>query len=223
MSIAEVALVQFDTIPEQIDCNHEKMKSLVEEAADSNAWWIVFHEATVCGYTSERDKYAEPIPTGKSTCYMSDLASRHNCYISFGLSETENERYFISQVFVGPHEYWYRYRKTWLANNGTLADQVTPNDQGYRHEWVRYDPGTGPELFTLDGVKATCFLCADGEAPRCIERARMLAPQVVFYPNNRSRLPNVMDPGVGRPFDVLSQRAREINAPMLVTNRTGRS
>ena len=78
-------------------------------------------------------------------------------------------------------------------------------------------------MFTLDGVKATCFLCADGEAPRCIERARMLAPQVVFYPNNRSRLPNVMDPGVGRPFDVLSQRAREIKAPMLVTNRTGRS
>ena len=68
MSIAELALVQFDTIPEQIDCNHEKMKSLVEEAADSNAWWIVFHEATVCDYTSERDKYAEPIPTGKSTC-----------------------------------------------------------------------------------------------------------------------------------------------------------
>ena len=68
MSIIRVALVQFDAVPGQIDRNHEKMKSLVEEAVDSNARWIVFHEATVCDYTSERDKYAEPIPTGKSTC-----------------------------------------------------------------------------------------------------------------------------------------------------------
>jgi predicted amidohydrolase len=79
MSIAGVALVQFDAIPAQTDRNHEKMKSLVKESVDSNARCIVFHEAIVCDYTSERDKYAEPIPTVKLTCYMSGLASRHNC------------------------------------------------------------------------------------------------------------------------------------------------
>ncbi|MFH0963117.1 MAG: hypothetical protein V2A58_03795, partial [Planctomycetota bacterium] len=98
------------------------------------------------------------------------------------------------------------YRKTWLWRE--------PSDEGYRNEWARYDPGAGPELFTLDGVKATCFICADGNAPRCIERAKALAPQVVFYPNNRR------DPR--DPAD-LARCARTIGAPLLVTNRTGAS
>jgi predicted amidohydrolase len=69
-------------------------------------------------------------------------------------------------------------------------------------------------LFELDGVRATCFICADGEAPRCIERARLLKPQVVFYPNNRESLPA---------HEVFGERAKKIGAPMLVTNRTGLS
>ena len=54
----------------------------------------------------------------------------------------------------------------------------------------------------------------DGEAPRCIERARELKPQLVFYPNNRASLPD---------FPEFGRRARRIGAPMLVTNRTGQS
>jgi predicted amidohydrolase len=47
-----------------------------------------------------------------------------------------------------------------------------------------------------------------------VERARRLPPQVVFYPNNRASLPD---------FEVFGRRAREIGAPMLVTNRIGQS
>jgi predicted amidohydrolase len=39
-------------------------------------------------------------------------------------------------------------------------------------------------------------------------------PQVVFYPNNRSNLPK---------FEVFGERAAQIGAPMLVTNRVGKS
>lgn len=76
------------------------------------------------------------------------------------------------------------------------------------------DPGTGPEIFFLDGVKATCFICADGDAPRCILRAAALHPHIVFYPNNRGSLPE---------FKFFGQHAKAIAAPMLVTNRTGNS
>ena len=118
----------------------------------------------------------------------------------------EDGRYCITQVFVGPSGFLYRYRKTWLWRD--------EGDAGYRNEWARYDPGTGPELFDIDGVRATCCICADGEAPRCIDRAAALKPDVVFYPNNRGGLPELPE---------FAEHARRIGAPMLVTNRVGMS
>ncbi len=201
------ALIQFDAVPEQIERNLRQMERLVEKAVGAGARWVLFHEGSVCDYTPRVSELAEPVPQGKSTRAMTKLARRLNCYISFGLSEAYQERYYIAQVFVGPKGFIYGYRKTWLWN--------APKDEGYRNEWARYDPGIGPELFSFDGIRATCFICADGEAPRCIRRATQLRPEVVFYPNNRSKLPE--------DFEVFGNRAKAIKAPMLVTNRVGNS
>ena len=206
MPTIPVALIQFDAVPEQAEANLGKMQRLAERAASDGARWIMFHEGTVCDYTPRLSDLAEPVPAGASTQAMLGLARRLDAVISFGLSEVADGRFFISQLFVGPAGLIHRYRKTWLWRE--------PTDAGHRNEWQRYDPGTGPEPFEIDGLRATCFICADGEAPRCIERAAALKPQVVFFPNNRSSLPE---------FDVFGQRARQIGAPMLVTNRTGRS
>jgi predicted amidohydrolase len=137
---------------------------------------------------------------------MTRLARDLGCYISFGLSETEDSMFYITQVFVGPEGFVHRYRKTWLWRS--------EKDDGYRNEWARYDPGTGPEIFEIDGLKATCFICADGCSPRCIDRAAVLGPEVVFYPNNRGSLPD---------FEEFGSMAQRMGAPLLVTNRTGRS
>ncbi|MFC1452347.1 carbon-nitrogen hydrolase family protein [Verrucomicrobiota bacterium] len=206
MRTIRVALVQFDAKPEAVKQNLHKMAALGRQAAGDGARWIVFHEGTVCDYTPRLTDFGEHVPSGPSTQRMISLARQHDCFVSFGLSEVDAERYFISQVFVGPAGLVYHYRKSWLWRE--------PEDKGYRNEWARYDPGSGPELFTLDGVEATCFICADGEAPRCIERAKALKPDVVFYPNNRGSLPD---------FEVFGARASAIGAPMLVTNRTGLS
>ena len=206
MRTIRVALIQFDARPEAVEENLYKMTTLGRQAAREGARWIMFHEGTVCDYTLRLADLAERVPSGPSTQSVMALAQEHDCFVSFGLSETEDERYFISQVFVGPEGFVYRYRKSWLWRE--------PEDRGYRNEWARYDPGTGPELFELDGVETTCLICADGEAPRCIERAKALKPEVVFYPNNRGSLPD---------FQVFGERASAIGAPMLVTNRTGLS
>jgi len=206
MKTVRVALIQFDAKPEAAEQNVDKMAALARQAARRGARWILFHEGTVCDYTPRLRDLAEEVPSGHSTQWMMRVAEQHDCFISFGLSEVDGERYFISQVFVGPAGLVYRYRKSWLWHQ--------PEDKRYRNEWARYDPGTWPELFTLDGVRATCFICADGEASRCIERAQALKPEVVFFPNNRESLPD---------FDVFGERARAIGAPMLVTNRTGLS
>lgn len=201
----KIALIQFDAVPERPEQNLNRMAELVEAAAGQGARWIQFHEGTLCDYSPALEHYAEPVPTGRATQRMSELARRFDCVVSFGLTEVDNGRFFITQVFVGPSGFLYRYRKTWLWRE--------ESDTGYRNEWARYDPGTGPELFTVDGIAATCFICADGEAPRCIERAAALRPQVVFYPNNREELP----------LEAFAERARWLGAPLLVTNRTGLS
>lgn len=206
MPTIPLALIQFDAVPEESAANLAKMRSLAEEAAVGKARWIMFHEGALCDYTPRVAELAERVPDGEATQSMLELAQTLGVYISFGLSEADGPRRFITQVFVGPEGFVYRYRKSWLWRQ--------PDDAGYRHEWARYDPGTGPELFAIDGVEATCFICADGEAPRCVERAAALGPQVVFFPNNRGSLPA---------FEVFGERARTIGAPMLVTNRTGRS
>lgn len=203
---ARVALVQFDSEPLNIEKTLKDMARIVEQASYSGARWILFHEGCIGDYGPDPEQFAEEVPSGRSTQILSDLAVRYSCYISFGISERELNRLFISQVFVGPHGFFYRYRKTWLWRE--------PEDIGYRNEWARYDPGTGPELFIIDGVNATCFICADGESARCISRAKLLGPQVVFYPNNRVTLPEYYD---------LGQLAKDIQSPLLVANRTGKS
>jgi predicted amidohydrolase len=201
-----VALVQFDSIPERVDRNLGEMERLVRGAAEEGARWVVFHEGTVADYTPRLDELAEQVPQGRSTQRMLRLAAKFDLKISFGLSETDHGMYYITQVFVGPEGLLHRYRKTWLWRS--------ENDEGYRNEWARYDPGQGPEPFSIDGIKATCFICADGEAPRCIQRAALLRPSVIFYPNNRGSLPDL---------PVFAERAKAIGAPMLVANRVGKS
>jgi len=201
----KVALVQFDSIPEKTDHNLGEMERLVRAAVEQGARWVMFHEGCLTDYTPHLDELAEPVPDGTSCQRMNQLARELDCYISFGMSERDGVKVYISQVFVGPQGLVYQYRKSWLWKG---------DDEGYRNEWARYDTGTGPERFQIDGVAATCFICADADAPRCIERARLVEPQVVFFPNNRNVLPDL--PAFGA-------YAAKIGAPMLVTNRVGKS
>jgi beta-ureidopropionase len=204
--ILRLALIQFNAVPEQIDANLRQMARLTKKAAAQGARWIVFHEGTVCDYTPRLDELAETVPDGRSTRFMLRLAKEKHVTISFGLSEQHQGHFYITQVFVGPAGFIYRYRKTWLWRSA--------DDRSYRNEWARYDPGTGPELFEVDGIKATCFICADGNSARCLERMQRLHPQVAFYPNNRTSL---HDPAE------YAERARKIGAPLLVPNRVGQS
>lgn len=201
-----VALIQFDAVPEQVERNRSQMDRLARDAAGQGARWIVFHEGTVCDYTDKLDLFAEAVPDGPSTQQMLALAKELDVCLAFGLSERDGERYYITQVFVGPQGLIHRYRKTWLWRS--------PEDTGFRNEWSRYDPGTGPELFEIDGVRVTCFICADGNSQRCLDRIRALRPQVVFHPNNRKSLHGVAE---------YAPRAQAVGAPLLVPNRIGMS
>ena len=201
-----VALIQCDSVAGEIKRNLDNMERLTEQAAKAGARWIMFHELTLCDYADKPEMVAETVPQGATTRRMAKLAQRLRVFCAFGLAEKHGDRLYDSQVFVGPKGYFYHYRKTWLW--------LEPKDDGFRDEWARYDPGTGPEIFRLDGVRATCFICADGDSRRCHDRAAALKPQVVFFPNNRQSLPS---------FEDFGKIAARIGAPMLVANRVGRS
>jgi predicted amidohydrolase len=200
-----IALVQSDSVAGQIEKNLDNMERLVEQAAKGGAKWIQFHELTVCDYVDKAGEIAEAVPEGRSTARMIHLAKRLGVMIAFSLAEKDRDRLYDSLVFVGPQGYLHRYHKTWLWRQA--------NDLEYRDEWARYDPGRGPELFHVDGLRATCFICADCHSKRCIQRAAALKPQVVFFPINK-RLSVTTD---------YVKIAKTIGAPLLVSNRVGRS
>jgi len=201
-----VALIQCDSVPGQVERNLDNMERLAEQAAKSGARWILFHELTVCDYLDKPADLAEFVPQGSSTNRMAKVAKHLRATIAFGLVEKDQDRIYDTFVFVEPQGYLYHYRKTWLWHERP--------DVSYRDEWARFDPGTGPELFHVDGVRATCFICADSNSRRCVERAAALRPQVVWFPINRERVSSFEDYG---------NIARRIGAPMLVANRVGRS
>ncbi|HUZ45021.1 MAG TPA: carbon-nitrogen hydrolase family protein [Terriglobia bacterium] len=201
-----VALVQSDSVAGEIERNLDNMERLAEKAARGGAKWIQFPELTVCDYVDKAGEIAEAVPEGKSTTRMIGVAKRLGVMIGFGLAEKNHGRIYDSAVFVGPKGYLYRYRKTWLWHE--------PADLDYRDEWARFDPGTGPESFEIGGVRATCLICADSNSRRRIHRVAELEPQVVFFPINRHNASS---------FEDYAGIARTIEAPVLVTNRVGRS
>ncbi len=206
-----VALVQYDAVPEQPERNLREMERLVRQAAAMGGRIVVFHEMSLSDYTPRVSDFAQRIPDGPACRRMEALARELNCFVSFGMperaGEQKDERFHITQVFFGPKGYVYRYRKTWLWWD------YEENDQWYRKEPSRYDPGTGPELFLIDGIAATCFICRDGSSQRCIERAKNLRPQLVFYPSNYRGGNPAASGGI----------ARRIGAPLLIINRVGAS
>lgn len=198
-----VAVVQCDSVAGEIDRNLDNLQRLTEKAASGGAKWIQFHELAVCDYVDNPAPIAEEVPEGKSTQRMMQLAKRLDVTIAFSLAEKTPGRIHDSLVFVGPQGYLHSYSKTWLWRQ--------PNDWDFRDEWKRYDPGQGPEPFDVDGVRATCFICADCHSQRCIHRAAAVKPQVVFFPINK-RLSVLKD---------YIRIAQTIKAPLLVSNRVG--
>jgi predicted amidohydrolase len=200
-----VALVQFDAVPGQRERNLAEMERLVEQAVSGGAQLVMFHELATSDYVDDIDPLAERIPDGPSCQRMGRLAGRLGCHIAFGMPEREGARRFIAYVFLGPQGLIARYRKTWLYK--------TDADEGFRNEWARYDPGTGPEAFEILGLRATSLICADADSPRAIERVRRLKPDVIFFPVNRG----------AKLFTTYPRIVARMGAPTLVANRVGQS
>ena len=205
----KVALIQMSVVEEQPKANLTKIVDFVKAAKSKGAKIVMFHEGTLTDYVSDVDKFAEEVPNGDSCRMISKLAEELEIYVSFGLIEKEGLKRYITQVFFGPNNYFYKYRKTWLY---ATSDTIKANRR-HRNEPRDFDPGNGPEIFEIEGLRASCIICADANAPRCSKLLKQLNPQVVFFPNNRE---------MWRP-NCRENLAKDLGIPLLITNRVGSS
>lgn len=206
----KVALVQMSVLEEHPEINLKKIIEFSKEAKNKGAKIILFHEGTLTDYVRNIDKFAQEIPNGPACKTISNLANELNVYISFGLIEKEGIRRHITQVFLGPNNFVYKYQKAWLY---PTTDRIKAMRR-HRNEPDNFDPGKGPDIFNIEGIKASCIICADGNADRCLKLLHQLKPQIVFYPNNRE---------IWRGADYWGNIAKKIDAPILITNRVGTS
>ncbi len=206
----KIALIQMKIIEEQPDINLKKIIEFSKKAKAMGAQIIIFPEGTLTDYVSDVDRFAQEVPKGDASKKVEKLAKEIDCYISFGLIEKEGLHRHITQVFFGPSGFCYKYRKTWLY---TTTDRIK-SIRRHRNEHDNFDPGNGPEIFYIENFKATCIICADALSNRCLKIVNQLKPQIVFYPNNRE---------IWQPDNYWAEIAKKVNAPLLITNRVGRS
>lgn len=205
----KIALIQISTIEEQPKKNLAKIIDFTKQAKSKGAKIIMFHEGTLTDYVSDVNRFAQEVPGGHACKIISELANDLDVYVSFGLIEKEGIRRHITQVFLGPDNFVYKYQKAWLY---TTTDRIK-SIRRHRNEPDDFDPGKGPDIFEIEGIRASCIICNDASAKRSLKILKQLAPQLIFFPNNRE---------MWRP-NYLQNIAKQIEIPILVTNRVGTS
>ncbi len=206
----KIGLIQISTLEEKPKENLKKIINFAKEAKNKGAEIIMFHESTLTDCVRDVDKFAEEVPNGPSCKKIAKLAEELNVYISFGLIEKEGIHRYITQVFLGPNDFVYKYSKTWLY---PTTDRIKA-ERRFRNEHDHFDPGSGPEIFEIKDIKASCMICADTYSKRCLKVIKQLAPEIIFYPNNRE---------MRRPNEYWAKIAKDYNAMLFITNRVGSS
>jgi len=150
--------------------SRDRIQRIVEETkrAHPDVRLILFGE-TILGWFYKQDKtrsyhesIAEGIP-GPSTDFMAELAKEHDVYISSGLSERGEGKFFNSQVLIAPDgEIVAKHRKFRIRNKV-------------------FSPGDGRlTLADIDGVKVALLICADMRSLRLRRMIRRAHVDVVL-------------------------------------------
>jgi len=205
----KIALIQIASTEENPQANLDKISEFAQKAKEQGANIAMFHEGTLTDYVRDVSKFAQEVPGGQACQFVIKLAKELQIGISFGLIEKDGIRHFITQVFIDPSGFVYRYRKTWLY---PTEDRIK-RERRHRNEPAFFNPGSGPELFDFMGIKnASCIICADTFSEKCFADLHELKPNIIFYPNNRE---------IARGAEYWTGIAKKAQAPLLVTNRVG--
>jgi len=169
-----IAVVQQDGNPGQVETNRRKALDFAEKALTQQAEIILFHEELLVGYDKNLKKLAEPV-NGVTTQAFQKLLKGSGSLIIYGLTEKDNDEYYISAPVVSKDGVIANYRKThlwWKA-------------EGLRHEPTFYTPGDKLVTFLYRGYLCGIMICYDGDFPEMTRSYANLRCSMVYWLNNR--------------------------------------
>jgi predicted amidohydrolase len=169
-----IAVVQQDGNPGEVEANRRKALSSAADSLDAGADVILFHEELLIGYHKDNHKLAENV-NGTTTREFQKLLKGTDSLIIYGLTEKENDDYYISAPVVSANGLVANYRKTHLWWNA----------EGLRHEPAFYKPGNSLLTFAFKDHLCGIMICYDGDFPEMTRSYANLGCSLVFWMNNR--------------------------------------
>lgn len=164
----KVACLQMHTVYHDVNANLTTARRMILEACENGANLLVLPEVFNVGGSgaTRKDAYevAEPVPDGKTTRMLLELAEEKQVYICGSILEQDGVDLFNTAVFVGPEGYIGRFRK--LHINGGSALIVEPGDLGI------------PVFHTKLG-RIALLVCADSYSPETFRIAALQGADIV--------------------------------------------
>jgi predicted amidohydrolase len=161
---------QIDTEFGSKEKNFEKVRSALKNAEID---LLVLPEFFATGYqfasADEVEQLAEPIRSGLTTEFLSDLCRERGMFLVAGLPERDGDSFYNSAVFVGPEGLIGVYRKTHLFYEETIY--FTPGDTGFRV----WDTKLG---------RIGIMICFDWFFPESMRTLALVGAEVVAHPSN---------------------------------------
>jgi (R)-amidase len=169
-----IAVIQQEGNPGRVKANRDKALAFAAEALEQKADVILFHEEMLVGYVDNLRELAEPVD-GPTTQAFKELLTGTDTLIIYGLTERDQNDYYISAPIVSGEGLVDNYRKThlwWRAS-------------GLRHEPAFYKAGDRLVTFEIKGFKCGVMICYDGGFPEMTRSYANLGCSVLFWMNNR--------------------------------------
>jgi 5-aminopentanamidase len=179
----------------------ENLDRIAAALETAEADLLVLPELCASGYqfvsTDEVRGLAEPVPSGRTTKRLLDLAKHRQMVIVAGLPEQAGTAYYNSAVAVGPQGFIGCYRKTHLFFEETLF--FTPGDTGF-------------QVWDIGPAKIGVMICFDWYYPEAARTLALKGADIICHPSNLV-LPNCPD---SMPVRCLENRVFAVTC-----NRTG--
>ena len=169
METLKVAVVSSKSEFCDVDANIAHFGTLIETASNQGARLVCFPELALTGYTTDpavRD-VAERVP-GPATEKLASIARAHDVYLSVGMAERDQDRFYITQIVVAPGGYIGKYRKHHLAGPGEQAGFL---------------PGSSFPVLEIDGFRLGINICYDGRFSDTIEAMKREKVDMIHHPH----------------------------------------
>lgn len=208
MKNLKIAVAQFEPKDGDKAYNLSVIEKLTQEAKESGADVVSFHEMSITAYTFFKNldrnqvlELAEEVPNGESCRQLISISDKYEIPILAGLVEVDGDRIYNTYVCADQGEIIARYRKI--------------------HPFISTYMSAGDEYvtFNLKGWKCGILICYDNNVIENVRATALLGADIIFAPHVTCCTPSAM-PGRGYVDDALWQN-RHSNPQALRTEFDG--